>query len=152
LAESENNRIFVLGEPLGHVEMYLFYSGKLNKENLLSIRQQVDKREFRLENVYFLSKCNRDLEFGNNDVILVSPDFECLPLEKYPSHLSISQLADGGEIYKIFNDSLCSQFILNRYPSQIKFSDFKVESLSPSRFCEKFISDLIGNNEFKNSI
>lgn len=150
LAKSKNKQVYILSDnPLGSVKMYFFYNGGLNKKTITAIRSQLEKKEYVFDNLNFLSKCNDNLLLGNDDVILTPQSFNCPQQENSRYRLSVPQLADGGEVYKIFNDSLCSQFDLGRYPQGIKFSDLKVEELSAKRFCEKYITDMEGYVEYQ---
>lgn len=117
---------------------YLFYTNSYNRNTTIQIRQIFKEGEIEFGKLKFTS-CNPniDLRQKTNLVIYdVGCGFDLGDLK----HLSISRLSDGGEIYRIYNDRICSDFDLNRYPVNISLSDFAVEKLSRERFCQKFIS------------
>jgi len=142
LAKSKAKRVLlVTGDGSSSFKQNIFYSNLFDEKKLREARSLFNQNKFQWENVYFLSTCPEKLDINENDTVIVLSFSDCL---KENSWLSISQLSDGGEVYRIFNDSLCKNFILNRYPPKIKFRDFKLEDLSEKTFCQKFISDLTG--------
>ena len=110
----------------------------------MKVREVLSQDKYQWGNIHFLSSCPKDLILAKDEVAILLPESRCLDDKEYPAWLSISQLSDGGEVYRIFNDFLCRDFKLNRYPVGIEFSDFEVEKLSTVQFCQKFISDLTG--------
>lgn len=145
LARSDHKEVLVLVKsPISQFKMYLFYSGNLEKEGVGLVRSQWGAEEYHLENIRFTSRCNEGFVVPRDSVVIVAQGFNCEIMEKEKSWLSISQLSDGGEIYRIFNDSTCYPFDLNSYPRDIKFSDFRVENLPLKDFCQKFVSNLTG--------
>ena len=50
---------------------------------------------------------------------------------------------DGGGVFNIYNDKVCSGYTLKRYPYNLQFSDFAVEKLSKEKFCQTFITSLL---------
>lgn len=141
-------KIYVIGGELNFLKGYLFYSGKFDRETLDQVRKSITQGNYSWGNIYFSTDCPKDL--GINDLVILPPNSDCLGKKKYAYWLSIAQLGDGGEVFRIVNDSLCSKFPLNRYPYGIKFADFsKIENSSSHEFCQKFITDLSGYREFK---
>lgn len=150
LAKPKVEKVWVVTrDELGFLKQYLFYSGVFDQEVLTLVRRMITDGEYRWENVYFVHESRGEVELGENEVVISPPDFDLVEKEKYPYWLTIPQLSDGGEVYKIINDSVCFQYGLGRYPAGIKFGDFKVEELSEARFCQKFITDLTGYVNFK---
>ncbi len=150
LTKSMTNQVVVISDsPYDLFKKYLFYSQALSKGNLAKIRTMIAKKEYFWDNVNFIKDSPLKEGFNRGDLIILRADSAGLDWKKYPDWLTIAQLSDGGEIYRIINDSLCQQFELGRYPTEIKFSDFEVEKLSPERFCQKFISDLTGYSQIR---
>lgn len=56
------------------------------------------------------------------------------------SALLIPGLKDGGGIYSIYNDTFCSQFLLQRYPQNITLNSFALNHLTEQQFCNTFIT------------
>lgn len=139
--------LVVSSDNLNMFKRYLFYSDVLGRKELPFVHAAMAKDDYYWENVYFSSECPKRLTEG--EVVIVLSIGDCLPKEKHPYYLSISQLSDGGEVNRIFNDPVCYHFALGRYPSGITLDDFKVEELSTERFCQKFISDLTGDADFR---
>jgi len=143
LAKQKASRVLIIaGNESGLFKQNLFYSNDYNKNTLKKTREFLSQEKHQWGNIYFLSSCPKKLILAKDEVVILLPESRCLDEKEYPSWLSISQLSDGGEVYRIFNDSICRQFKLGRYPEKIRFSDFKVEELSAERFCEKFITRL----------
>jgi len=136
--------LVITGDKLGSFKQNLFYSNDYNKSTLVKVREVLSQDKYQWGNIHFLSSCPKDLILAKDEVAILLPESRCLDDKEYPAWLSISQLSDGGEVYRIFNDFLCRDFKLNRYPVGIEFSDFEVEKLSTVQFCQKFISDLTG--------
>jgi len=150
LAKQKASRVLVITRnESGPFKQNLFYSNDYNKSTLTKVREVLNQGKYQWGNIHFLSGCPQNLILAKDEVAILLPESRCLDEKEYPAWLSISQLSDGGEIYRIFNDSLCRDFELNRYPQGIKFGDFKVEELSTAQFCQRFISDLTGYSEVK---
>lgn len=115
---------------------YLFYTDNLTKGNYEEVLNAFKAKEYNLGNVSFVS-CGEEIKPRANLVQIV--DVQCEARDATNS-ARISQLKDGGEVFGIKNDPVCSQYPLNSYPTNIKFSDFGVEKLSKERFCMAFIS------------
>ena len=94
---------------------------------------------FKFKNVNFLA-CDNTLDFSEkNEVILY--DEQCGSNIK-SVHLTIPRLKDGGESYKIYNDSICKGMNLKRYPASLSIEDFAIEKMQTNKFCETFITSL----------
>lgn len=146
----ENKRILVIGkEELALLKHFLFYSNLYSRENATLLSDKILKEDFSWDNIRFTNDCPEDIELDPNEVVILAADINCPSLEDNYLWLTIPQLGDGGTIFKIFNDPLCNQFVLNRYPSNISFEDLEVEKIGPQRFCQKFITDLTGYASFK---
>ncbi len=52
---------------------------------------------------------------------------------------SIPRLSDNGEVFAIYNDSVCTPYALKAYTSNLSRNDFLIEKLTPQQFCETFI-------------
>ena len=70
------------------------------------------------------------------------PSGLCNNLKIDLKNLSIARLADGGEIYSVYDNNICSKYVLNKYPFKIQMTDFNVEDLSEQKFCQTFVTNL----------
>jgi len=117
---------------------YLLYSNILNRSNISAIGGNYKKDVYEYNNIKFTS-CAPDSDYKQSaDLFIV--DSICETVEQ--DHISIARLNDGGELYKIYNDQICSSYSLNRYPQNIKLSDYAIEKLSQKEFCETYITRL----------
>lgn len=122
-----------------YFKKFLFYTNGITRSNIKEISTYVKTLSFSLNGLTF-APCDDHLTIIPSSTISVV-DRNCTSILDV-SHLSISRLSDGGEIYRIYNDSLCNGFNLKRYPQDISINDFAVNTLSTERFCETYISRL----------
>jgi len=117
---------------------YLFYENLYNKNTASIIRENFNKQNYYLGNVTFKS-CNIPANFKDkNNLILLDVNCGEKPIDI--PNLAVARLSDGGESFKIYNDKICKNIRLNRYPSNLKLSDFNIESLTNQNFCKTFIT------------
>jgi len=119
---------------------YLFYTNNYNKDTANQITKDLNNEKYSFGNVTFIS-CNTPLTKENKDNLQIV-DVKCAEEKINLPHLSIARLKDGGETFKLFNDKLCKGVSLNRYASNMKISDFKIEGLSNEKFCQTYITSL----------
>ncbi len=140
-AEKYNKKVLIIEEPNYFASYffkhYLFYSNNLNKENSGKIANIIQNKNDVFNNL-IISGCPENID--NSLTVITEQGLKCNALNKFNKSLSISRLGDGGTVYKIYNDSICSKYKLEKYPSNITLNDLKVENLSEKQFCEKFIS------------
>ncbi|MFH1186552.1 MAG: glycosyltransferase family 39 protein [Candidatus Levyibacteriota bacterium] len=117
---------------------YIFYTNSLRKDTIFKVRENVNKKEYRFNNVKFLS-CDNTIDPLKMEEVIIY-DKGCAPIEKDYKKIIIPRLDDGGETYRIYNDQICSKFYLKRYPSNLSISDFSLEKLDIKRFCQTFIT------------
>lgn len=133
---STNGKVHVYAhQPVDFAERYLFYSNAkgVSPEQM---RQVLSRGELSLGNV-MLSSC-KDIDPSKVSGTAIV-DFIC-EKSNPPHHLTVPQLSDGGEVYGIYNDTLCGKYPLNPYPSHLTIQDLAAEKLSVSSFCEAFIT------------
>lgn len=138
-AKNEERNIFVLGtNSSDSFRKYLLYTNSLDKGNIATIGDNYKKGVYEYDNIVFTS-CTSNMNFTKRpDLFIV--DSICETIEQ--NHISIAKLDDGGEVYKIFNDQACSGYSLNRYPQNIKISDYAIEELSQDEFCKIYMTRL----------
>ena len=118
---------------------FLFYTNGVSKQNIKEIAGYLTKTDFTLNGVTF-KQCNDKLTMSTSLSISIV-DRNCASTFDQ-DHLSIPRLDDGGEKYRIYNDSICTGLNIKRYPQNITINDFAMDQLSVQRFCETFITRL----------
>lgn len=140
LNSQKNNNIKIVSQDVDSLfKQHLFYSNLLSSENADDIIRSYRNRVLEYQNFEFLH-CSKEFEEDNNFVIVISTGPNCP--SKDQQHLTLARLSDGGGIYMIYNDIICSQYKLNRYPSNFRLQTLEVEKLNEKQFCEKFITIL----------
>jgi hypothetical protein len=114
---------------------FIFYTNAYNKSTVNEINKSLKDDKFVYRNISFLP-CNNS---GLKDLkSLIISDISCAKtFGKNP--ISIVQLKDSGKRYDIFNDKICKKYKLSSYVSNLKLSDFNMESLTEEKFCKTFI-------------
>lgn len=125
------------------VKQYVFYQNRLDKKTIPALRQLLGNKSNEFEGIT-LTHCTPDIfsDTTTNKVIVTTTETRDCQKDLTVRYLSVSQLSDGGEIYKIFHDPVCGSYILSHYPRVQTLNDFNVESLTDEMFCTRFISDL----------
>ena len=156
-SELPEKKIFVISPSAeGIFKEHLFHSGLYTKENVEEIADNIQKGKFKFRNVTFTNACPKEDVFKNkNNVLIYKCGFECekeitklielqssLEEKSTVLTLSISNLADGGEIYRIHGDDVCSGYKLSSYPRVASIDDFQVENQDAEILCEKWIMNL----------
>jgi hypothetical protein len=116
---------------------YLFYTDGMTKQTINEIRKSNTKSSVLFNNIQFTSCDDKILNAPENNILI--SDTLCGMHINGP-HLRISKLTDGGGIYEIVNDTVCSSYALNTYPRGITTNDFAIETLSDERFCNIYIN------------
>jgi len=135
-------------KPRPIFEQYLFYSGIYNsKKNIKEIAGNMTSHNYNYGNVYFSDDCP-DLDTLNNPNIIsiIEASYECdknnlLNKQNKRPHLSISSLVDTGQIFKIYNDRMCSEYPLSLYSRVNTDREFAMEKMNNEDFCKKWIND-----------
>ncbi|HUD45088.1 MAG TPA: glycosyltransferase family 39 protein [Patescibacteria group bacterium] len=138
--QSKSGKVIVYtGSPQILFRKYLFYSDGLTISSINTVRKEIaaGSRTFSLNNVQF-QYCP-DVMIPLQKGVTVIYDVGCNLNQNDNNHLNVVQLPDDGPVYKIYNDSLCSDFSLHRFPSNIDLSYFAPEKYSTKDFCEKYI-------------
>ena len=116
---------------------YLFYTNSVNPETITALRQTKFSDGFGLNGIHFYG-CRKSLDAGNTQEIVIV--HSSCSTESNSHHLGISRLKDGGEIYKIYNDSLCGNYNLRGFPDHITITQLALDSLNQKQFCETYIT------------
>lgn len=142
LSQSKGQKMIVITDDKSSIptlfKQYLFYSNSYNRKTASKIASKINNNIYEAGNISFLN-CPFDLP--KDSTVITVRDEGCKSIDRKAKKLTIAQLSDGGEIYKIYNDSVCSNYKLNRYPQNIQLKNLDVEKLSRSEFCNKFITN-----------
>jgi len=145
LADVYGRKIIVISDnPKGNFYHYLFDANLYNANTARGISNLIQQSKYEYNNVTF-TQCRDTLDFSGNTTIVGVAIKKCgsLDFNTPQGNLAIPQLSDGGPIFRIVNDTICSKYheSLSHFPYNFSFSDFAVENLPEERFCEKFITD-----------
>lgn len=116
---------------------YLFYSNGIQKENIPSIREALKGKDIHMNNISFVG-CDKGATILRDATVVY--DSGCGPLSVLDKFLKISRLKDGGDEFKIYNDTQCSGYQLKPYPEKFDMKDLDIEYLSTKVFCETYIA------------
>jgi len=138
---SENKQPIIIYSPgvPDTFRKYIFYTNNYNKNTASLIRSAYKTNQFNFGNIQILG-CNNTIDPTKTKSTIIY-DFNCGALKNNYKRVVIPRLSDGGQSYDIFNDKTCKDFSLKGYPSNLKISDFAIESLSKQQFCETFITN-----------
>ncbi len=137
LSSKEDMVFIATPQQKGKFRKHIFYANLYQTSTSYQIGLALKEQVPSIAGVSFVP-CNKDEKvFMQQGVYIV--DSMCGE-GNVVSHKAITQLKDGGAVYRIYNDSLCKDFELKSYPVNLKLSDFEVETLSVREFCEVFIS------------
>ena len=117
---------------------YLFYTDGLNKSTLPVVQAGIKNNKYALSNVEFTSCPGVNALKEKKSVHVI--DVNCGDMPELTDPLYITQLKDGGKTYVIINDEMCKKFSLKSYPSNLKISDFAIESMDKKQLCETFVT------------
>jgi hypothetical protein len=139
LASKENDKVDIYVSGTHDLyKKYIFYTDSFNSENFGEIKTSTNTHKYKLGNINFIP-CGDIFEKFDPHAVSIYHSVLCGSFEEGTKSAMISRLDDGGEIYSIYNDAVCSKFNLKAYPSNLKIDEFSIEGLSAQKFCESFI-------------
>lgn len=128
---------FYSDSNIDFLDKYLFYTNSLNRNTIVLLRKTKNVDGLELSGIHFYG-CDSSLDMSNIPGVVII-DTACSP-KTTRKHLSISRIDDAGEIYKIYDDILCSTYNLQRYPNHITHAQLAIDSLHEKQFCETYIN------------
>ncbi len=128
--------------PNAVFKQYLFSSNAYSKDNADSVALLMRRPTYSFGSIHFASCLEPGPKLPNHTYIMETGLCEKHIPPAVLQHVSISLLADGGEVYKIYNDALCSGYQLQRYPRHITLRDLRIDILSNQDFCQQLISSI----------
>jgi hypothetical protein len=140
LASQNGKPVIIYSPAVPEVfKKYLFYTNSYNKNTIALIKLLYKTNNFNFKNVQFLG-CNNTIDPSKMSSLILY-DFNCGPLKADYKRVVIARLSDGGPSFNIYNDKICQNFNLKRYPTDLKISDFGIENQSAQQFCQTFITN-----------
>lgn len=119
---------------------HIFYTNSITQENISEIRKSFVTHKHSLKNFSFYS-CLDMNKSQKPKVLTIYQNNLCEDVELDTPFLKMSQLTDGGVIYRLYNEKFCSKnYAQKPYPADLKLYQFEVEKLSDQEFCEVFVS------------
>lgn len=136
-------------------ESFLFYNGHITTANHQRIAQAIQTEEYRFENVRFTDECFELEQLTAPGVVIANvvqepceEEDEISPAEQeiiddlLHDAVSIANPTDSGELYRIYNDAICTDASLSHFLHITSLKQFGVERLSDQDFCQTWITDL----------
>lgn len=125
--------------PNSVLKQYLFTNNSYTKDNAKSVATLMKLPTYSFQTIQFASCLDPNPQLPTHPYIIETGLCEKYMKPHTAKHLSISILSDGGEVYKIYNDTLCSEYKLGRYPEKITLRVLQVSNLSNEDFCQQLI-------------
>ena len=135
--------------------LYLYYNNLVNAQNLPIIRANLQQGRNELSNIRFTEECVASLDSEEGIIIaersrklcppsgLSDQELAKLDLTIKPGEASsISSPLDSGEIFWIYQDTLCQNEQLTTFVNVDTLDQLQVEQLSDQQFCNLWIKDL----------
>ena len=138
--EGNEEIIVVTAQPDVTFNTYVFYSGFYNnKATINEINNTYLSQSYEFRGVRFVGSCDAITKHDQETVIFIEQGMECDFDQKKSD--KIANPRDGGGMYNILNESLCSSYTKGKYPYPRYIGDFKIENLSKEKFCQTWITN-----------
>jgi hypothetical protein len=139
---SDKKIIIVPDSAITTFNYLISYNQLLSYENKDQVIQAAYTKIFEINDVKITNNCPVDISDESTETTTLVYLFKepCEPNNIQSQKTKIKSLVDGGLIFNVYNDKLCSQYELGTYPS-IKKNIFNIENLSDQEFCQAFFSE-----------
>lgn len=137
-----DRRIVIVPDRADATFNYLIsYNQLLNNENKDQVIRAASNKFFEINNVEIASSCPVNIADESIETTTLVFLFKepCIPNNIENENTKIKSLIDGGLIFHVYNDKLCSKYELGTYPD-IKENILNVDDLSDQEFCQGFFS------------
>lgn len=129
--EEEKGIVVVTTSPYSVFNEVIFYNNFLkNVKNMLS----KEKSEYLFNNVQILNKCPEKID---DKVYFIDSRSDC-NIDKKDFSV-IQDQSDAGVTFRIYNDFLCKDFSTDFFRSDHLVSDYALEKLETSDFCQRWV-------------
>lgn len=138
-AQKGRSLLVLSGDPKTAWKQYILFNNlftKTSAHTIAALYAQGDN--IHMVNIYSAICPPKGLDLTNVTVAIEGTN-PCKTYVASEHPMVISQLGDAGSVYKIYNGLTCSEVSLKRFPTNIRFSDFAVDTLSDTALCETFI-------------
>jgi 4-amino-4-deoxy-L-arabinose transferase-like glycosyltransferase len=126
--------------PKDIFQHYIFKENLLNKDSSNTISEIINKDIIEYKNIRIINCMKEQLPETKGIIVIesgVCEKYLSLPIDK--PYISIIQLSDAGNIYKIYDDRLCSNENLKLFSDIISFKTIEDGYKNKSIFCQNFI-------------
>lgn len=139
--QANKKAVIVTTQPVDTFNTYIFFSNLYNnKSSILEINRVYKSGSYEYQGVKFVNNCTQvtadDLK---TSTIFIEQTLDCSLNQNNTN--KIANPKDGGGMYSIINDSLCTKFKLDRYPYPRKIDQFNVEGMDLKTFCSTWITN-----------
>lgn len=140
-SQMDKKILVVTTQPDATFNTYIFYSGLYNNKNTIKkINNQYLLRNYEYDGAKFINDCKKITKQDlSENVILIERALNCEIDQK--NALEIANPRDGGGMYAVINDSLCSNYLKNKYPYPRSIYNFRVETLANEDFCRMWLTN-----------
>lgn len=126
----KNITVFTI-DPLNAYKLYLFYSNGIDKNTPIFFGNVTD---INFGRVYFTNNCFYKHGGG---VLIYDAKANCKIVDENP--IIIENQKDAGSQHSIYADSLCGEEKLDAYRRDHRLSDYRVEGLDNTAFCNRWL-------------
>jgi hypothetical protein len=119
--------------PVAAYYQFLFYSDQIEKAGFVLTPVQ---GYYQIGNLIISQECTAP---DKESTLILDVRVNCKNISD-ERFVSIQNPSDAGVEYKIFNDRLCDYQTLSAFKSETLLSDFEIEDMNDSRFCERWIT------------
>jgi len=154
------------------VNSYLFYNQLYTQDTALYIRDKYVAQDFTFDNLRFVTDCADIYTVDPQAIIIKAREVDTCqsppvtqPVSAQPvlpdvvsagkefmaptwRVITLSSIKDGGDLYHIYQDKLCTKETLRSYIAPQELRQLELEKLETPEFCQTWFSDL-GNLENK---
>ena len=132
IKRSSKNINVIVKSPSDFYYQYLFFTNSLEKEDLLSPKQN----SYKVENALITSDC----EYTKTDTtVIVQKSKDCVGIAKGNS-LKIQDQKDTGTIFEILNGDLCNNYNLTLWRRSHLIRDYEFTKMTDEEFCIRWIN------------
>lgn len=138
LSITDGKTYVISSEPKTQFKQYLFYTDGYNRQTVGEVKLAFLNNNFSFKNKHFIN-CKNLTSVDPGAVYIFEQGISCTEIFAGKKFYAITQLKDGGALYSIINDRVCSKYKLNPYPYGLTMADLAVEDLAENKFCESYI-------------
>lgn len=139
--ETNKKVVIVTAQPIDTFNTYVFFSNLYNsKSNILEINKVYKSGNYEYQRVKFVNNCTQvSVNDLKTSTIFIEQTINCSLDQNNTS--KITNPKDGGGMYNIINDALCTKFKLARYPYPRTIDQFNIEGMDLETFCSTWITN-----------